>query len=37
MRRVLEAIKQGTTRKNTEEAVTILTRGLVVGMFLLRF
>jgi len=37
MRRVLEAIKQGTTRKNTEEAITILTRGLGAGMFLDRF
>ena len=37
MRRVLEAIKQGTTPKNTNEAMTILTRGLGVGMFLERF
>ncbi|WP_449243834.1 asparagine synthetase B family protein [Desulfobacca acetoxidans] len=37
MRRVLRSIRQGTTRKNSSEAGTILLRGLGVGMFLLRF
>lgn len=37
MRRVLRSIEQGTTQENTTEAVTILLRGLGVGMFLERF
>jgi asparagine synthase (glutamine-hydrolysing) len=37
MRRVLQSIHPGTTQENTEEAHTILLRGLGVGMFLLRF
>jgi len=37
MRRVLHSIQQGTTQNNTEEAITILLRGLGVGIFLMRF
>jgi len=37
MRRVLQSIQTGTTRENTGEAITILSRGLGVGMFLWRF
>ncbi len=37
MKRLLAAVKQGTTQENTRDAATILLRGLGVGMFLLRF
>jgi asparagine synthase (glutamine-hydrolysing) len=37
MRQVLRSIQQGTTPLNTDAAITVLLRGLGVGMFLLRF
>jgi asparagine synthase (glutamine-hydrolysing) len=37
MGRVLQSLQSETTRENTGEALTILLRGLGVGMFLLRF
>jgi asparagine synthase (glutamine-hydrolysing) len=37
LRRVLGSIQEGSTVTNTGEAVTILLRGLGVGMFLVRF
>jgi asparagine synthase (glutamine-hydrolysing) len=37
MNRVLGALQKEVSVKTTEECVTILTRGMMVGMFLLRF
>jgi hypothetical protein len=37
MRLVLQSIQAGPTKENTWDAITILLRGLGVGIFLLRF
>jgi hypothetical protein len=37
MNRVLDALQKEVNVKTTEECGTILTRGMMVGMFLLRF
>ena len=37
MRGVFESLRHGITRENTSQSVSVLLRGLMVGLFLLRF
>ena len=37
LRRVLDSLQYGINAKNTAECVTLITRGTMTGLFLLRF